>query len=137
MIEFGIPHLLVLGVYFTVMIAALIAVYLYGKAYFEMKKTSVIRGVWLLLIAVLIDTTFFMTVTTSEYGIFSPNISEIMKIPCILIVPKILLIVALTYFIYASISPGDQKFRPKMMKEVSKAQRHMKQIVQHNGGNKK
>jgi hypothetical protein len=78
-------------------------------ACYKMKKTPIIRSVYMLLGALLFENVYFLI--TAIANATSEKAWEILTHPILWSVPKILLGIGLTYFVVASLSPSKDPCR--------------------------
>ena len=103
MTDFTAGWLLLSLTYLALCLTGLISVGLYHHAYMKMKRTRMIRSVLFLLFAVLVENIYFM-VTAIARG-YDLIIQDVLHDPYFWFMPKLVLLFALIYFIYASITP--------------------------------
>lgn len=81
------------------------SVFLYRKAYYEMKKTRVIKSVYLLLIALLAENFYFgLALLCQNQNLLLYNY---LIQPFWWIFPKLFILIALIYFIYSSLTKSE------------------------------
>jgi len=100
---FTVSWLILVGIYLILTGVNVQACLLYRKAYLKMKKTLMIRSVWLLMVALFIENLYF-AVTAIVQGFRHP-LGLVLMHPLMWTVPKTFLLIALIHFVYASISP--------------------------------
>jgi uncharacterized membrane protein len=99
LIEVG--SLILICLYLVIIVVEILAILLYRKAYFEMKKSWIIGSVWGVLISLLIQDGYFLA-----YNFFARTnhpLGELFYIPYFWAIPKVIFLGALIFFIYASI----------------------------------
>jgi len=101
-----VTWLFLIVVYAILSVVNLYAVYLYCIACTKMQKTRMIRSVYYLLLALLLENVYFMF--TALFEGFKYPLANVFKYPLLWSVPKLILLLALTYFIVASLSPPDK-----------------------------
>lgn len=99
LIEHG--DVLLILTYVLLIIVEIIAILLYRKAYFEMKKSWIIGSVLGILISLLIQDTYFLAYNFLDR--INHPLAIILHIPYFWVVPKVIFLGALIFFIYASV----------------------------------
>lgn len=107
--------LLLTSVYLLLGVAAALMVVMYRYAWLKMKKTRMIHSVYMLGLALLFDTAYF-TVVTVLFG-YGAETVEVLILPELVLIPKGLLLIALMYFMNASLCP-DRKVCVKHAREI-------------------
>lgn len=105
MAEFTPEWLFLTIVYIVLSCINIYAVILYRKAYYEMKRTLIIRSVYYLMIALLIENVYFAITAIAEG--FNHSIGTIMMYPLLWSIPKLLLLFAILFFVVGSLSPNE------------------------------
>jgi hypothetical protein len=77
-----------------------------------MKRTKMIRSIWLLMIAIFFDSLYFFF-TTFSFGLNS-YMGQVLLHPLLIIIPKSLLLGSMLYFLYCSLSPNDYSFQGRI-----------------------
>jgi hypothetical protein len=102
---FSPEYLAVTTVYLLLFVVSLYGSLLYWRAYRQMKHTSMIKSIMLVLIAIAFDTLYWL-VTTVDYG-YGIEFSNTLLMPWLAVIPKFLLLCAVAYFVHASLSPNE------------------------------
>ena len=90
-------------IYIVLVCVNLIGVIIYREAFHKMKRTLMIRAVYILLLALLFENVYF-TLTALTVG-YESVIGNILMNPLMWVVPKFILLLAIGFFIYASLKP--------------------------------
>ena len=91
---------------------------LYHKAFIKMHNTRVIKSVCFLMFALLIESLYFFTITLAMTFNIS-MLDDILVVPWLWSIPKLILLAALGYFLFTSLAPPDGK--DSKCKELEKA----------------
>jgi hypothetical protein len=100
MTEIGYSLFLII-IYISLIILGSISVFLYRRAYLEMKRTKMILSVYLLLISLLIENIYFGLYTVGNHIDWFPLL--VFSHPILWAFPKLFVLISLTYFIYMSV----------------------------------
>ena len=100
-------------VYTCLILTGIYSVFLYRKAYHEMKKTRVIQSVYLLLTSILIENIYFCLALILRDT--QNLVTNFLFSPIFWAVPKLLLLITLCYFILSSLSKNT--YKPKKNNE--------------------
>ena len=92
-------------VYISLILINIHAVWLYYTAYVKMKRTRMIKSVFLLLCAFLIENVYFLCIAMNKKLI--EVISNTPVHPLLWSIPKLIVMSGLLYFIWSSLSPSD------------------------------
>lgn len=113
---FGIEYLLVTTVYTILFITAVYGGLLYYRAFHQMKKTRMILAMFTVLAGIAIDTLYWLAVTVEN--VYHPHIAHHLLNPYFTTIPKFLLLCAVGYFVYASLTPTEA---PNLGRKVESA----------------
>lgn len=98
--------LFLLFVYSILIVINMYAIGLYYYAYVKMKRTRMIKSVFVFLLCFLFENIYFFIVVKNLY-IQGTNVVFYMVHPLLWAVPKITVMLGLSYFIYSSLQPND------------------------------
>jgi len=90
--------------YLSLTVAGVVSVLLYRYAYLNMKRTRMIKSVYWLLITLALENIYFLVTSAARWH-GHVYLEEFLTNPWLWSVPKVLLLFALVYFIYASLCP--------------------------------
>ncbi len=105
-------HQLTIGFLFTDLVYILLTVLgiiltvMYYHAWKVMKKTRMIKSVWILMLAITLDSAFF-AVTTIATTFMDGKLEDTLITPPYLAIPKLILLVGLFCFTWATLMPSD------------------------------
>lgn len=102
-VEYTFGFFILSIVYIILLLLSIYCAILYRRAYLEMKKTRMIQSVMLLMFAITFDSAYWMTVTLSHA--FAENIGNVLLNGYFATIPKFLLLCAVAYFLYATLTP--------------------------------
>ena len=80
---------------------------MYWHAYRKMKRSPMIRSVWLLMLAITIDSAFFAVIIIAST--FHEPLEQTLVTPQWLLIPKIVFLLGLLCFTVATLSPNTTK----------------------------
>jgi len=109
MMAMTIDWLLLVLVYALITCVSLYATILYRGAFIKMKRTRMIGSVYYLLASICFSSLWFLILIVSRA--YELNLYDYMVISYIWCIPRIPVLVALIYFIYASLSPPDTTYK--------------------------
>jgi len=115
-------------IYIILLTASIHGTLLYRKAYYQMKRTPMIRSVYLLMMAIAFDSAYFLVATVAQQ--FHKPIEETLLSPWLLTIPKMAMLGGLGYFLYRTLSPNDVPPENKVQvagRQISEAIRKMKE----------
>lgn len=105
-------------IYLLLTLTAGVLFFLYLHAWKKMKRSPMIRSVWVLMLAISVDSAVW-TVTTIAH-VYHPPIEEMLLSPMWLIVTKLVFLFGLLCFFYATLSPSKEE-RVKRVKDIQRA----------------
>ena len=94
-------------IYIALTLSGSLAVFLYRKAYLEMKKTRMIFAIYILLVSILFENLYFGFVAIIRD--YDGVIYESLLNPVLWCIPKIFMFYTLIYFICTSLSKNQYK----------------------------
>jgi cytochrome bd-type quinol oxidase subunit 2 len=112
-----IGYLVAIVVYALLTLMGAVLTVMYHHAYLEMKRTPMIKSVWVLMLAITLDSLFFTMATTA--AAFHHPLNGILTTPQWLIIPKTIFLVGLFCFMVATLSPS--KPEEKKVRELQEA----------------
>lgn len=96
-------HFFLIAIYLLLIVFNSIGVYLYRQAYYKMHKTKMIRSVYYLIVAFLIENIYFAITAIVD---ISHNDANVLMHPILWAIPKLILLGAIIFFIQASVTPS-------------------------------
>lgn len=113
-IEFTLCWLFLIIIYVILTSVNLVAVIIYRNAYYMMKRTLMIKSVYYLMIALLIENLYF-TSSAILQGLHM-RLGFILHWPLLWVIPKFILLLAIIFFVYSSLVPTRKIPCPKQKK---------------------
>jgi hypothetical protein len=101
--HFNYAWLLLTFVYLLLIVVGAYAVFLYRRAYLCMKRSSMILSVVALLTALFIENAYFLIAAILEG--FGHATHSIFNAPLLWVIPKIVALIGLIWFVCASLTP--------------------------------
>lgn len=130
-VDYAIADLVVVVVYVLVLVVTLYAAFLYRNAYVQMKRTPMIASVYALMVALALDSTYWLFVTVGhDFGLEYANI---MLTPWFAVIPKFLLLAAASYFLFATLSPSPHQERAQEACEAARSCKDKPKEEKNNG----
>jgi hypothetical protein len=99
-------YIFLITVYCVLIFVNIYAICLYYYAYLKMKRTRMIRSVFILLLSFLFENVYFFIVANQVFEL-GDKTTHFMIHPLFWSIPKLVVLFGLSYFIYASLKPNN------------------------------
>lgn len=99
----SLGYILLIIVYVLLILACGYATLLYRQAFVKMKRTRMIQSVMILMVGLMMDATYWTIVTIAHA--FNPPLAHVMLTTYFAVIPKFILLCAIVYFLYATLTP--------------------------------